>query len=65
MPDKIVIRIDNNLVIYDQLENVPLEFDHLIAYEPEIPRPPHTKEQHDRMHDFNKILHELLRREKK
>ena len=65
MPDKIVVRIENHLITYNDLSDVPQEFDNLISYEPEIPEPPHTQEEHNYMDNFNNILHELLRREKK
>jgi hypothetical protein len=65
MPDKITVKIDGKLYTYDSYDAVPKQFDHLIAYEPEIPPPPHTEEQHKHMENFGNILNKLLEREKK
>ena len=31
---------------YQRWEDIPLNFDHVIRFEPDIPPPPHTPEQH-------------------
>lgn len=64
MPTRIVISEGGQLFTYDNVQNVPGEFDHLISFEPEIPEPPHTEEQHQEMSKHNDTLHELLSRER-
>jgi len=65
MPDKITVKIGRDLYTYDSYEAVPEKFDHLIAYEPEVPPPPHTAEQHKQMENFGNILQDLMKRERK
>lgn len=64
MPARIVISEGGQLFTYDNVQHVPSEFDHLISFEPEIPEPPHTEEQHQEMSRHNDTLHELLSRQR-
>jgi hypothetical protein len=45
---------------YTAYEDIPLDFDHLIKFLPEVPPPPHTAEQHEEidmwMEKFKKLL---------
>ncbi len=38
--------IDSELHTYDQYEQIPDQFDHVIEFQPEIPPEPHTEKQH-------------------
>jgi hypothetical protein len=46
MAHRFVIMINNELHVYDQYEQIPDQFDHVIEFQPEIPPEPHTHEQH-------------------
>jgi len=39
--------ISGQLHTFDRYEDIPLEFDRVIEFCPEIPPGPHTQEQHD------------------
>jgi hypothetical protein len=39
--------ISGQLYEYSRYEDIPLNFDHVIEFCPEIPPGPHTQEQHD------------------
>ena len=60
-----VIRIDDELVTYNDLNDIPGEFDNLIRFNPEIPEGPHTDEEHKMLESLNDILHDLLKRERR
>lgn len=47
---------------FDRWEDVPLEIDEVIRFEPAIPPPPHTPEQHAEIELWPGRLKELLRR---
>jgi len=58
-----VVRIDDELVTYTDIDDIPNEFDNLIQFDPEIPEGPHTDEEHEMLESLNGILHDLLKRE--
>ena len=64
MKGRFVIRDNGKLFEYEEYNDIPQVFDHLIAFEPEFPPGPHTPEQHDEMGTLNNLLHELLQRER-
>ena len=45
--------------------DIPMEFDNLIRFEPEIIPAPHTEEEHEIMESYNDKLQELMKRERK
>ena len=55
--------LDNNIIEYDNYDNIPDKFFRLIKYNPEYPPTPHSEEDHKMIEEFDKKLHELLRRE--
>ena len=59
-----IIREKNELVSYTKYEDIPLEFDHVIKFEPDFPEEPHTDEDHEYMETFNDKLQELMKRER-
>lgn len=54
---------DNNIIEYDNFDDIPNKFFRLIKYNPEYPPSPHSEEDHKMIEEFDKKLHELLRRE--
>lgn len=60
-----VVRIDDELITYNDLNDIPGEFDNLIRFNPEIPEGPHTDEEHKMLESLNDILHDLLKRERR
>ena len=61
---KFVIRKNNELLTYNNYEDIPLEFDHVIEFKPSIPEPPHTEEQHEEIEQWNNKLAVLMERER-
>lgn len=59
-----IIKDKGKLYHFSKFEDIPLEFDHLIKFVPEVPEPPHTEIQHDEIHSWNDKLKELMRRER-
>jgi hypothetical protein len=47
MAHQFVIMINGELHTYDQYEQIPDQFDHVIEFRPEIPPGPHTALQHE------------------
>lgn len=50
---------------YTNYDDIPMVFDNLIRFEPEIIPEPHTEEQHEIMESYNDKLKELMKRETK
>jgi len=48
---------------YTDFDDIPLVFDNLIRFEPEIIPEPHTEEEHELMETYNNKLKELMSRE--
>ena len=44
-----VIRKNGKLQKYQNYNDIPNEFEHIISFKPDYPPEPHTKEQHDQM----------------
>lgn len=60
---KFVVRIGNEVVTYNNYEDIPLFFDNLISFRPEFPDGPHTEEEHHGMSIYTQLLDELMKRE--
>lgn len=65
MAHKFTILLDGKLINYDRYEDIPLEFDNLIEFLPEIPPGPHTDEQHEEIDQWMNRFAELMKRETK
>ena len=65
MAHKFVVRINECLLEFSNYDEIPLEFDNLIRFEPEIPPEPHTEEQHEEIEKWNDKLKILMKRETK
>ena len=55
-----VIMIDVQLQTFNNFEDIPNEFDHVIKFRPEIPEGPHTEEQHQEIEQWNSKLQKLM-----
>ena len=55
--------LDNNIIEYDNFDDIPNKFYRLIKYNPEYPPSPHSEEDHKMIEEFDNKLHDLLRRE--
>ncbi len=49
---------------YRRWEDIPVVFDHVVRFEPEIPPPPHTPEQHAEIELWPGRLQELMQVER-
>ncbi|MEN9542124.1 MAG: hypothetical protein RLZZ459_2215 [Cyanobacteriota bacterium] len=58
---RFVFRVAGVLRTYRDWRHCPVVFDELIAFEPDIPPPPHTPEQHAEIEAWDARLHQLLR----
>jgi predicted alternative tryptophan synthase beta-subunit len=63
MPHEFVILLNGKLKIYTDYNKIPKKFDNVIKFLPEIPKPPHTPEQHEELDSWNDKLKELIKRE--
>jgi hypothetical protein len=61
MGHRFVIMQDDELVEYDQYEDIPDDFDHVIEFLPEIPPEPHTHEQHEEIDSWHDRFLRLMR----
>lgn len=62
MRGKFVVKVGKHLISVQKLEDLPQQFDHLIAFQPDFPRSPHTAEEHAAMETYNKTLQQLQQR---
>lgn len=65
MSHQFVILRNGVLETYTKYEDIPLEFDNVIKFLPEIPEGPHSNEDHDVIEKWNDKLKELMKRETK
>ena len=65
MAHKFVILRNGKLETYNDFEKIPKSFDNVISFEPDVPREPHTEEQHEEIGKWPERLAELMKREKK
>jgi len=59
------IILDGVIKRYTDFDDIPLVFDNLIRFEPDIIPEPHTEEEHELMETYNDKLKELMSRETK
>lgn len=65
MANKFTILLDGKLINYERYEDIPLQFDNLIEFLPEIPPGPHTDEEHEEIEQWMVKFAELMKRETK
>lgn len=53
-----------NYMEFHNYDDIPMSFDNLIRFEPEVIPEPHTEEQHKLMESYNDKLKELMKRER-
>ena len=64
MKGEFVIREGSAIITYEDLDEIPMEFDNLISFKPTAPEPPHSEEVHKVMDTYNAKLQELMKRER-
>lgn len=62
MPHRFDIILNGKIQSYTEFESIPDEFEHLVAFLPEIPPPPHTAEQHAEIDTWQDKFNQLMRR---
>jgi hypothetical protein len=62
---KFTVRIDKEILTYDNYDDIPEKFDNLIAFVPNLPVGPHTQEQHDEIESWMEKFITLRKRETK
>jgi len=60
MAHEFVIIRNGNIETYTDYDAIPLDFEHVIKFLPEIPEPPHTEEQHDEIEKWPARLEKLM-----
>jgi hypothetical protein len=60
-----VIMVNGKLNTYENYEDVPKRFDHVIKFLPDVIPEPHTEEEHKEIETYNDKLQELMKRELK
>ena len=63
MKGEYIIRNGDELITYNDYNDIPLEFDNLISFKPEYPKGPHSEEDHEFIETFVPKLNELMKRE--
>jgi hypothetical protein len=60
MAHEFVIMRNGVLETYTDYDDIPLDFEHVIKFMPEIPEPPHTDEQHSEIEKWPARLETLM-----
>lgn len=56
---------DNNIIkTFNNFDDIPLEFDHLIEFVPYMPPPPHTEAEHEEIESWQEKFKTLLERQR-
>jgi len=56
--------VNGELITYDKYEDIPEKFEHVIKFIPDIPKEPHTEEEHDELSLWNERLQKLMEKER-
>ena len=56
--------INGELVTFDNYENIPDEFEHVIRFLPDIISEPHTEDEHKELALWNDKLQQLMEKER-
>ena len=65
MKGEFIILVGSELVTYDNYDDIPMKFDNLISFKPDVPELSHSEEDHKEMETYNTKLQELIKRETK
>lgn len=60
MAHEFVIIRNGVLETYTDYDDIPLDFEHVIKFIPEVPEPPHTDEQHEEIESWNEKFQALM-----
>ena len=63
MKGAFTVRLSGELKTYKEYSDIPDQFDHLIAFDPDYPPSPHSQEDHELIESINKRFNCLLERE--
>lgn len=61
MTHRFVIMRQGRLETYSDFDDIPMDFDHVIEFAPEIPPGPHTDAEHEEIAEWDKRLQYLMR----
>jgi hypothetical protein len=64
MTGKFQVLIGGVVNTYNHIDDIPMSFDNLIAFEPDFPSEPHTQEEHDLIDTFHAKFKEIFSRER-
>ena len=56
--------INGELITFDNYEDIPDEFEHVIRFLPDIISEPHTEDEHDEIAVWNDRLQQLMEKER-
>ena len=56
--------VNGELVSFDNYDDIPEDFEHVIKFSPDVPSEPHTEEDHEEMAQWNTRLQELMEKER-
>jgi hypothetical protein len=57
-----IIKRGGKLEKYQNYNDIPNQFEHVISFKPNYPSEPHTEEQHNQISKFDDYLKELISR---
>jgi hypothetical protein len=60
MAHEFIVKRNGILETYTDFDAIPLDFDHVIKFLPEIPPEPHTEEQHEEIEKWPGRLEKLM-----
>ena len=60
-----IVRIDHTLYTFENTDDIPMEFDNLIKFNPTPIEGPHTPEEHAENAEMMDVFKEIMSREKK
>ena len=56
--------VNGEVVAFDNYEDIPEDFEHVIRFIPDVPEDPHTEEEHEEMALWNTRLQKLMEKER-
>jgi hypothetical protein len=63
--DEFKVLINGRIVVFNNYDDIPMEFDNLISFKPHVIPSPHTEEEHQINSVWNGKLQLLMERELK
>jgi hypothetical protein len=65
MKGEFVLIVKGELKTFNDYNDIPDDFDHVIKFIPEVPPGPHTHDQHEEMDKWSDLLQKLMEKERK